>query len=198
MIITTRSFKNPFRIHQNPFGILNKGADQNTFEKNIIWNELIKKMAILLEEGSTPGLLNTLDGSTHFLYGKRKVELFWGVSGAVVEIGPGPGANLRYLKEVTSLTAIEPNKYMHNRLSKKAHRFGLNIEVKNNGAEKMDIESNSVDVVLKHPNTLHHCRRNSGFNGNQEDFKTRGEVSFYRACRGQKRFGALEHSTTCS
>ena len=46
----------------------------------------------------------------------RKRRVFAGLPQEVVEIGSGVGANLRYLPAGGRLVAIEPNRYMHDRL----------------------------------------------------------------------------------
>ncbi|RDY60759.1 class I SAM-dependent methyltransferase [Flagellimonas nanhaiensis] len=93
-------------------------------------------------------LLAILDGYMHLLYGKRKRNLFRKLPKTVVEIGSGSGANMRYLPKGTHLIAIEPNKYMHSRLHKKAKRNQVNIQILPNSAEAMQIDSNSVDAVV--------------------------------------------------
>lgn len=93
-------------------------------------------------------LLNTLGTYTHHLYGTRKKKLFSSINGSVVEIGAGTGANLRYLKKGISLTAIEPNVYMHKRLRSNADKYELKVKISDDRAEKMDIQSDSVDVVF--------------------------------------------------
>ncbi len=54
-----------------------------------------------------------LDGYMHWKYADIKSRLFGQVPSAVVELGPGSGANFRYLAPGTRLIAIEPNRQMH-------------------------------------------------------------------------------------
>ena len=58
---------------------------------------------------------------------RRKQELFRDVAGAVVEIGPGVGANARYLRpdRISSLLLAEPNIYMHDALTQAAEAAGF-------------------------------------------------------------------------
>lgn len=93
-------------------------------------------------------LFYMLDGYVHYKYGKRKTKLFADLPKSVVEIGPGGGANMRYLKTGTRMIAIEPNPYMHKRLRAKARKYAVNIDIRPSGAERMDIASNSVDAVF--------------------------------------------------
>ena len=60
-------------------------------------------------------LFEALDDYMHARLGPAKTRLFAGVPGTVVEIGPGSGANLRYLPRGTHVIAIEPNIQMHER-----------------------------------------------------------------------------------
>lgn len=80
----------------------------------------------------------------HRLYGKAKADLFANPPATIVELGPGAGANLRYLPRGTRLIAVEPNVHMHARLREKAARHGIALELR----DAPDIESESVDLVL--------------------------------------------------
>ena len=93
-------------------------------------------------------LLHILDDYMHLLYSSRKKNLFQDLSPTVIEIGAGSGANIRYLNPGVQLIAIEPNKYMHSRLKDKADKYNIDIDIISDGAEKMTIEDNSVDVVI--------------------------------------------------
>ncbi|MUL37039.1 class I SAM-dependent methyltransferase [Gloeocapsopsis dulcis] len=78
----------------------------------------------------------------------RKQKLFAGVHGKVLEIGPGTGPNLSYYPPDTHWIGIEPNPYMHSYLRQEAERVGLDIEIRNGTAERIDAEDNSVDTVV--------------------------------------------------
>ncbi len=93
-------------------------------------------------------IFNLLNGASHYYWGKRKEKLFANMQGTVVEIGSGTGANTRYLKAGTKLIAVEPNIHMHSSLRENARLYGLDVEIKNNMAENMDIKSDSIDVVF--------------------------------------------------
>ena len=64
--------------------------------------------------------LATLDGYMHWKYADIKSRLLSGAPPDVVELGPGSGANLRYLPPGTRLIAIEPNRHMHAVLRRRA------------------------------------------------------------------------------
>jgi len=93
-------------------------------------------------------IFNCLDSYMHYKYKKRKGSLLKDLPQSLVEIGPGTGANLKYFKKGTKLTAIEPNEYMHKNLKKSAVKYAVEIEIKRNIAENMDVKSNSVDAVI--------------------------------------------------
>ena len=67
-------------------------------------------------------LLERAEAYMHRKYGPRKKAIFSRLPPAVVEIGSGPGANLRYYPPGTTLTAIEPNPAMHAPLRANAAR----------------------------------------------------------------------------
>lgn len=57
--------------------------------------------------------------------------LFAEVSGTVLEIGPGTGANLRYLvPDRVRWIGVEPNPFMQAYLHEEANRVGMPIEIR--------------------------------------------------------------------
>ncbi len=78
----------------------------------------------------------------------RKRRVFAGLPREVVEIGPGVGANLRYLPAVGTLVAIEPNRYMHSRLHAAARRHGVQLDLRGSTAEQTGLPDHSVDTVI--------------------------------------------------
>ena len=89
-----------------------------------------------------------LSGYMDFLFGNSKRKLFKDHPDTVVEIGPGAGANLRYLRKGTRLIAIEPNIHMHSNLKKSAARYGIKLEIKTLIGEAIDLPDNSCDFVV--------------------------------------------------
>jgi ubiquinone/menaquinone biosynthesis C-methylase UbiE len=89
-----------------------------------------------------------MDGYMHWKYAERKTRLFSNLPGEVVEIGAGTGANIRYLAPGTRLLAVEPNPHMHPLLAARAHRHGVQIEIRADGAESLPFADDSVDAVL--------------------------------------------------
>jgi len=92
--------------------------------------------------------LDLLEGFMDRVYGGRKRAIFGGLPDRVVEIGPGPGANLRYYAPGTTVVAVEPNPSMHRALRENAARLGLKLELRGVRGERMDLESASVAAVV--------------------------------------------------
>jgi SAM-dependent methyltransferase len=93
-------------------------------------------------------VLRTSNAYAHLLLGRRKRPLFANLPPAVVEIGPGTGANLRYYRPGTRLIAIEPNRHMHSPLRKAAQRYGIELELREEGAGAIGLPDASVDAVV--------------------------------------------------
>lgn len=84
----------------------------------------------------------------HRVYGRRKRALFSDLPPTVVEIGPGSGANLRYLDPGTRLITFEPNPFTHRRLREEAAERGIELDLRHLPAEQLDLPDASADVVL--------------------------------------------------
>jgi len=78
----------------------------------------------------------------------RKRAMFAGVSGTVVEIGPGTGANLAYLPRGCRWIGIEPNGYMHAQLRERAERAGIHAEFRVGSAERIEATDATADVAI--------------------------------------------------
>jgi SAM-dependent methyltransferase len=89
-----------------------------------------------------------MDGYIDLQMRKRKRAVFAGLPQTVVELGSGVGANLRYLSTATRLIAIEPNPYMHGRLRRAAARRGVDLEIRDVVAERIDLPDASTDAVI--------------------------------------------------
>src|ERR1700733_7724917 len=93
-------------------------------------------------------VLRTSNAYGHLLLGRRKRRLFADLPPTVVEIGPGTGANLRHYRPGTRLIAIEPNRHMHSPLRKAAQRYGIELELREEGAAAVGLPDASVDAVV--------------------------------------------------
>ena len=91
---------------------------------------------------------SALDGYMHRKYAGIKSALLKNAPAVVVELGPGSGANLRYLPRGTKLIAIEPNEYMHPGLKERAIELGIDLDLRGLAGEQLDLASQSVDFVF--------------------------------------------------
>jgi ubiquinone/menaquinone biosynthesis C-methylase UbiE len=92
--------------------------------------------------------LRLMDGYLHARYDSVKRELFGGLPHTVVEIGPGTGANFRYLSPGTHVIAIEPNVRVHPFLKTAAARWGVSVDVRTASAENLPLPNASVEAVI--------------------------------------------------
>lgn len=81
-------------------------------------------------------------------YGDRKRMLLKDHPEVLVEIGAGYGANFRYLRSGTKVIVVEPKKTFNELLHRRAKNYGLEIEIHNYGAEVMNLESDSLEMVF--------------------------------------------------
>lgn len=77
-----------------------------------------------------------------------KQRLFADLPDEVVELGPGVGANFRYLSPGTTVIAVEPNPAMHQRLRARADRHDITLELHPSGAEQLDLPDGSAEAVV--------------------------------------------------
>ncbi len=84
----------------------------------------------------------------HRKYGAIKQQMFSGLPDTVVELGPGPGANLRYYRRGTKLVAVEPNPLMHERLRRNADKHDVDLEIRSVGGEQMELDDSSAEAVI--------------------------------------------------
>ena len=82
------------------------------------------------------------------IYDDYKTKIFSGLSGTILEIGPGPGTNLPYFTSKIKYIAVEPNIYMHSHLKEKAKKFGIKINIIKGNSENLPLKDKSVDVVI--------------------------------------------------
>ena len=92
------------------------------------------------------------------LYGERRRNLLGGLTGTVVEIGPGAGVNLQYYNlqyynlqyygHAVRWIGVEPNVHLHDRLRRKAAALGIEAEVLGGVAERLPLADASADAVV--------------------------------------------------
>jgi ubiquinone/menaquinone biosynthesis C-methylase UbiE len=70
------------------------------------------------------------------------------LSGTVVEIGPGVGANFTYYPSGIHWIGIEPNVYMHDHLLKAAEKREITGELRTGIVEHLELPDSSADAVV--------------------------------------------------
>lgn len=93
-------------------------------------------------------LLDAGAKQTHVRHGKRKHAVIGAMSGTIVEIGAGTGANMRYYADGVRVIAIEPNPAMHPRLRAHADEHGVDVDVRTLRGEGIDVDDAHADAVV--------------------------------------------------
>ena len=78
----------------------------------------------------------------------HKRRLFNTLSGTVLEIGPGTGANFDYYPANIRWIGIEPNPAMHPYLRQRAAQSDLVTELRVGSAEHLTVPDSSIDAVI--------------------------------------------------
>ena len=79
---------------------------------------------------------------------EEKKALLSSLSGTVLEIGPGGGNNLAFLRPRMRWIGIEPNPFFHDRLRARGQRLGIDVDVRAATAEALPVADQSVDAVI--------------------------------------------------
>ncbi|HYU48113.1 MAG TPA: class I SAM-dependent methyltransferase [Terriglobales bacterium] len=77
-----------------------------------------------------------------------KRRLLSDLSGTVVEIGPGTGANLPYYPRGIRWIGIEPNPFMDRYLKRQAKALDIEIQIRRGRGEQLPIPDASADAVV--------------------------------------------------
>src|SRR5215475_3942720 len=88
------------------------------------------------------------DPVNHRLYGPYKKDLFIGVQGTVLEIGPGSGVNFRYLPTGIKWLGLEPNPAFHKVLLSKARDKNIEATILHGNVNQIPLGDESVDTVI--------------------------------------------------
>jgi len=94
------------------------------------------------------GFFTALDSYINWLTRDRKCKAFSDLPQTVVEVGPGVGANYRYLPPGCRVIAVEPNPYMHDGLQRRAARYGIDVEIRGVAGDAIDLDDQSADAVI--------------------------------------------------
>ena len=82
------------------------------------------------------------------LLADRKRDLLGSLDGTIVEIGPGTGTNFRYYPRGVRWIGVEPNPFMLPNLRRKGIEAGINVDVRQEFADAMELADGSADVVV--------------------------------------------------
>ena len=77
-----------------------------------------------------------------------RADLIQRASGEVIEIGSGTGINFPFYREVTSVTAIEPNPYMIQQAKSKQEKATVPIDMIQADAEELPFADHTFDTVV--------------------------------------------------
>lgn len=81
--------------------------------------------------------------------GIYRAELVEGLTGRVVEIGPGNGLNFRhYPGSVDEVVAVEPEPYLRDKATREANGVSVNVTVQPGTAEELGLPDASFDAVV--------------------------------------------------
>jgi SAM-dependent methyltransferase len=89
-----------------------------------------------------------MGGYLDWLMRSRKKRVFADLPDEIVELGPGVGANFRYVRPGTRVIAVEPNPAMHDRLRTRAARHKIELELHEVVGERLDLPDASADMVV--------------------------------------------------
>lgn len=79
---------------------------------------------------------------------QRKRQLLSNLSGTVLEIGPGAGANLKYLPADVHFIGVEPSLLMRDSLKLEAQGLGRKIDIFDGSAGRLPVADASADAVI--------------------------------------------------
>jgi SAM-dependent methyltransferase len=82
------------------------------------------------------------------LVAEEKRALLAPLEGTVLEIGPGGGNNLAFLRRGVHWIGVEPNPFFHDRLRARGERLGIDVDVRAATAEALPAADQSVDAVV--------------------------------------------------
>jgi ubiquinone/menaquinone biosynthesis C-methylase UbiE len=80
--------------------------------------------------------------------GERRARLLSGLTGQVLDVGAGTGANLPYLGHASRVVAAEPDAAMRRRLAAKLAQAEVPVELSSDPAERLRYADASFDAVV--------------------------------------------------
>ncbi len=82
------------------------------------------------------------------LFGQRRARLLADLTGTVLDVGAGTGANLRYFRHANLVVAAEPDPAMRARLARKLSEASVPVEIAAAPAEDLPYPAGSFDTVV--------------------------------------------------
>lgn len=82
------------------------------------------------------------------LYHRYRTSLLQGLTGTVVEIGPGTGINFNYMPASIDWVGIEPNRAFHELLLQQASKHGIKARLLEGDATQIPLPDNYADEVI--------------------------------------------------
>ena len=79
---------------------------------------------------------------------EEKRALLSPLAGTVLEIGPGGGNNMPFLRPGVRWIGVEPNPFFHDRLRARGERLRIDVDVRSATAEALPVADHSVDAVV--------------------------------------------------
>ena len=93
-------------------------------------------------------LLDAGRAQVHKLHGDRKRDVIGAMTGTIVEVGPGTGANMQFYGSGVHVIAIEPNPNMQPLLRAEAEKYGVDLEIRTVQGERIDVDDETADHVV--------------------------------------------------
>jgi ubiquinone/menaquinone biosynthesis C-methylase UbiE len=82
------------------------------------------------------------------LFGQRRARLLADLTGTVLDVGAGTGANLRHFRRAARVVAAEPDPAMRARLARKLSEASVPVEIVAAPAEQLPYPDRSFDAVV--------------------------------------------------
>jgi ubiquinone/menaquinone biosynthesis C-methylase UbiE len=124
-------------------------------------------------------------------FGAIREEMLKDVTGEVLEVGAGTGANFPYYRNGAHIVATEPDPYMLERARKHAADVSANIEIYQAAAEELPFPDATFDFVI---DTLVLCSvrdPRTALSEMKRVLKPGGELRLYEHVRYQNPIGAI-------
>lgn len=129
--------------HNQTEGEMSKRADESSE-----WPGMsVAELRDAYDEESLEGY-ERIERFWHLWTGRYRRRMFGDVEGRVIDIGCGPGANLRYISETADLVAVDISADMLERARKDAAEIGRSVEFRQMDAQNLAFEDDSFDVVV--------------------------------------------------